>query len=229
MDKAACIAGLRASFPYQVAISIFGMLTGAVLADAGMTLFEALSMSVIVLAGASQLATMQMLQDGSPVAVILVTCICMNLRFGMYSASVAPYLKGTPGGHRIALAPFIHDQSYGVALARFERVSEGWPARYWFMLAAGSLTGALWVATTGLGHALGARVPESWSIDFAMPVIFIAMTVPFLRGRPRWVAAIVASGAALALRDLPLDTGLLAATALGIAAGFWVARREARP
>ncbi len=218
-------AGTFATLPYQPAIIIFGLVSGAVMAEAGLTLFETLAMTVIVLGGASQLAAVQMLTEQTSVAVIVATCICINLRFGMYSAALAPWFSGMPARTRLFAAYVVHDQSFGVALARFQSREEDWRARMVFFLAAGGITALVWQLTTGIGHALGARIPDALPLDFAMPMIFIAMVVPFLKGRPKWLAAIVASGAALALRDLPLDLGLLAATGLGIAAGYWAEAR----
>ena len=217
--------GTLATLPYQPAIMIFGLVSGAVMAEAGLNLLEAMAMTLIVLGGASQLAAVQMLTEGTSVAVIVLTCICVNLRFGMYSAALAPWFSGMPAGRRRVAAYVVHDQSFGLSLARFESRDEDWRARSIFFLAAGGITACVWAATTGIGHVIGATLPPSWPIDFAMPMIFISMVVPFLTSRPKWLAAVVATGAALALRDMPLDLGLLVATGLGIGAGYWAEAR----
>ena len=218
-------AGTFATLPYQPAIIIFGLVSGAVMAEAGLNLFETLAMTIIVLGGASQLAAVQMLTEQTSVAVIVATCVCINLRFGMYSAALAPWFSGMPSRTRLFAAYVVHDQSFGVALARFKSVEEDWRARMVFFLAAGGITALVWQITTGLGHALGARMPDALPLDFAMPMIFIAMVAPFLTNRPKWLAAIVASASALLLRDLPLDLGLLVATGLGVGAGYWAEHR----
>lgn len=224
-DKLLWRAGAIATLPYQPAIMMFGLVSGAVMAEAGLTLFETIAMTAIVLGGASQLAAVQMLVEQTSVAVIVATCICINLRFGMYSAALAPWFSGMPSGTRRIAAYVVHDQSFGVAIARYKSREEDWRTRVVFFLAAGGITALVWQATTVLGHWLGATMPEDWPIDFAMPMIFIAMVVPFLTSKPKWLAAVVASGAALVLRDVPLDLGLLIATGLGIAAGYWAEGR----
>jgi len=223
--KKTVLEGILATLPYQPAIMIFGIVSGAVMAEAGLSLFETLAMTVLVLGGASQLAAVQMLTEGTSVAVVVLTCICINLRFGMYSAALAPWFSGMPSGRRWVTAYVVHDQSFGLSLARFQSREEDWRTRSVFFLAAGGLTALVWQVTTAIGHAVGARLPEEWPIDFAMPMIFIAMVVPFLNSRPKWLAAIVATGAALILRDMPLDLGLLIATGLGIGAGYWAETR----
>ena len=217
--------GTLATLPYQPAIMIFGLISGAVMAEASLSLFETLAMTVIVLGGASQLAAVQMLTEGTSVAVIVLTCTCVNLRFGMYSAALAPWFSGMPASRRRITAYVVHDQSFGLSLARFQSRDEDWRARSIFFLAAGGITAAVWASTAGVGHVIGAQLPANWPIDFAMPLIFISMIIPFLKSRPKWLAAIVASGAALVLRDMPLDLGLLIATALGVGAGYWAETR----
>lgn len=204
---------------------IFGLVSGAVMAEAGLSLFESLAMTLIVLGGASQLAAVQMLTEGTSVAVIILTCVCINLRFGMYSAALAPWFSGMPAGRRRVAAYVVHDQSFGLSLARFQSRDEDWQARSVFFLAAGGITACIWAATAGVGHVIGAQLPPEWPIDFAMPLIFISMVIPFLKSFPKCLAAVVASGTALALRDVPLDLGLLIATALGVAVGFWAEER----
>ena len=217
--------GAMATLPYQPAIMIFGLVSGAVMAEAGLSLFETVAMTAIILGGASQLAAVQMLVEQTSAAVIIATCICINLRFGMYSAALAPWFAGMPRGTRRIAAYVVHDQSFGVAIARFKSREEDWQTRVVFFLAAGGITALVWQVTTAFGHRLGATMPEDWPIDFAMPMIFIAMVVPFLTSKPKWLAATVASGSALVLRDVPLDLGLLIATGLGIAAGYWAEKR----
>jgi len=218
-------AGTLATLPYQPAIIIFGLVSGAIMAEAGLSLFETLAMTVIVLGGASQLAAVQMLTEQTSVAVIVATCVCINLRFGMYSAALAPWFSGMPGRTRLFAAYIVHDQSFGVSLARFKNHEEDWRKRMVFFLAAGGITALVWQVFTGIGHVAVVSMPASLPLDFAMPLVFIAMVAPFLTSQPKWLACIVASAASLALRDMPLDLGLLIATALGVAVGYWAEQR----
>ena len=219
--------GLVASLPFQLALALFGTITGAAMAEAGLDLTQAMAMSVLVLAGASQLAATQLLADGAPVAVVLATGIAINLRFAMYAATLSPYLDGLPGRWRWLAAYCIHDQSFAVSMQRFERREEDWRARYAFFLAAGGVTALMWHAFTALGHVAGAALSGAVDISFVLPAIFLGMIAPFLTTRPRWLAAAVASATSLALRGMPLETGLLAAACLGILAGLWAEGRRA--
>jgi len=73
--------------------------------------------------------------------------------------------------------------------------------------------------STLAGIVLGARIPESWSLDFALPLTFLAILVPQLKDRPSVASALVAGGLSVALIGMPLKLGLMAAILGGVAAG----------
>jgi predicted branched-subunit amino acid permease len=66
---------------------------------------------------------------------------------------------------------------------------------------------------------MGRAVPESWGLDFAMPITFIGMTAAMLRTVPHGVAMAVSVGVTLLLWAMPYGTGLLVGAAAGMAAG----------
>ena len=88
--------GLRAGAPFFLVIGPFGLLFGVLAAEAGLNLFETLSFSVVVIAGAAQFTALQLLQDQAPTLVVLASALAVNLRMAMYSASITPHLGGLP-------------------------------------------------------------------------------------------------------------------------------------
>ena len=77
-----------------------------------------------------------------------------------------------------------------------------------------------WQVTTAIGVFVGAAVPDSWSLDFALPLTFLAILMPALRGRPAVAAAAVAGAVAVIGFRWPYGTGLLTAMLAGMAAGI---------
>ncbi len=67
----------------------FGLVCGVGAAAAG-ALLGALGMSAIIFSGAAQILASQLLAAGAPVAVVILTCSVLGLRFLMYSAAMAP-------------------------------------------------------------------------------------------------------------------------------------------
>jgi len=70
----------------------------------------------------------------------------------------------------------------------------------------------------------GGQVPANWSLDFTIALTFLALSVPSIRDRSTAVAAVVGGVAAVLLRGMPFQLGLVTAAILGIAAGYGVDR-----
>ena len=63
-------------------------------------------------------------------------------------------------------------------------------------------------------------MPAEWSLDFAIPMVFLVLLILAVHDRPGVVAAVVGGGVALVARDVPLNLGLVLATVAGILAGL---------
>lgn len=70
-----------------------------------------------------------------------------------------------------------------------------------------------------IGIAIGARLPAGWSLDFVIPLGFLAMVVPLVRERPAVAAVLGAGVTAIAAAGLPYKLGLVAAALAGITCG----------
>jgi predicted branched-subunit amino acid permease len=68
-------------------------------------------------------------------------------------------------------------------------------------------------------------VPGSWRLEFAAPLAFIAMSVPFLRDRATVAAALAAGITAIVANDLPLRLSVVAAALTGIGVGMLFERK----
>ncbi len=76
-----------------------------------------------------------------------------------------------------------------------------------------------WQISTALGIFLGATIPESWPLEFALPLTFIAMLVPMLKDKAMVAAALSAGAVALLAAALPYKLGLVLAALVGIGVG----------
>jgi 4-azaleucine resistance transporter AzlC len=219
-------AGVRAEFPLLVGVFPFGMIYGALALNAGLSVPAAQMMSSIVFAGSAQFVTTQLVHESAAGFVIVLTIAVVNLRHVLYSASLAPYLASLSTRWKTLLAYLLTDEAYAPTIIKFERdgsLSHG----HWFLLGAGLALWTNWQISTALGIFLGAAIPESWSLDFALPLTFIAMVVPVLKGRPYVAAALSAGVTALAGHSLPYKLGLILAALVGIAVGTYLENRSA--
>ena len=213
-------AGVRGELPLILGVAPFGMAYGAYAIESGLSASLAAAMSVIVLGGASQFVATQMMAAGEAGALIVLVSGLVNLRHMLYSASLAPHVDHLPVRWRTLLAYLLTDEAYIVGIRRYDDAADPAPYKHWFLLGAMVTLWVTWQITTAIGIVAGTAVPESWSLEFALPLTFIAIIVPQLRQRPALAAAGVAAALAVIGFEWPYRTGLFAAAVGGMAAGL---------
>ncbi len=226
--------GVRDGAPFILVIVPFSLLFGVVATEAGLNVLETLSFSVLVIAGAAQFTALQLLTDGAPTMIALVSSLAVNLRMAMYSASLTPYLGEASLGQRALAAYFTVDQSYACAIVKFEK-NPGWDISRRLAYFFGVVTPIcpLWYLFTLVGALVGTRIPQGLALDFALPITFLAMIGPMLRTPAHLAAAFVSVTVALVFAGLPYNLGLLVAGLAGMMTGARVEvlldrRRETR-
>lgn len=214
--------GAKDSLPFVFVAGPFGLLFGVVSAEAGLHVLETLSFSVTVFAGAAQFTALQLLREHAPTIIVLISALAVNLRCAMYSAALTPYLGALPMWKRALGAFFIVDQSYALSIMEFEKKPDmPLNERWGYFLGTNAVIGPLWCTMTLTGALVGAAIPESWSLDFAVPIAFIAICAPMLRTPAHLVAAGVSVVVAILAAGVPHNLGLIIAGLLGMISGAW--------
>ncbi|MGI8663809.1 MAG: AzlC family ABC transporter permease [Acidimicrobiales bacterium] len=193
--------GARAMLPLLVGVIPFGIVAGAVAVDNGLGAGAAVASSVIIFAGASQLALYEVLGDGGSAFVAAVAAWSINARLLLYSASLAPHLAGEPLRRRLLVGYLLSDQAYAAAIARYvEEPERG--GRTQFVLGAGATLWLSWQAATICGVLVGTSIPADAPIEGVVPLVFLVLLLPMLRTRPAVAAAAVGGTAALIAAQL---------------------------
>ncbi|EGB15871.1 AzlC family protein [Pseudodesulfovibrio mercurii] len=222
------LAGARDSIPILLGMLPFGLICGAVSAGAGMSLWGALGFTWAINAGASQLAAVQLMTHHASLVVVVLTGLIINLRFFMYSASIAPHLKTMPLPGRALLGFILSDQAYALSIARYARQDAEPVNKPYYFLGAGLAVWGSYSVGAVLGATAGAVIPPAWDLGFAVPLTFIAVVVPAIRDRPTALAALAAGTVAYFADGLPYNLGLMAGAVTGILIGYLAERRLAR-
>jgi len=225
-DRPLFAQGVRAALPVLLGVVPFGVITGVAMVASGIPPFAAIAMSLLVFAGASMVATAQLLASSTPILLVVLTTLIINLRFMMYSASLRLHFAHAPLRWRLLLGYLTADNVYGLMLQRFSDRPDD-PGKMPFFLGAGVAIWLVWQLAVLAGVLIGAGVPTSWRLDFAAPLAFIAMTIPLLRDRAMIAAALAAGVTVVAAHALPLKLSVLLAAAVGITAGMVFERRAA--
>jgi len=225
-DRSAVAAGVRGALPVLLGIVPFGVITGVAMVASGIAPLAAMLMSVVVFAGASMVASAQLLASGSPEALVILATLFVNLRFVMYSASMRLHFAQAPLGWRLLIAYLTADNVYALILGRYADRPDD-PSQLGYFLGAGSLIWVAWQLAVLAGVMIGAGVPAAWRLEFAAPLVFIALSVPFLHDRASIAAALAAGLVVIAAHDLPFRLYIVVAALIGIAAGLACERRTA--
>lgn len=215
-------AGIAAIAPVLLGVLPFGLAAGVVSAEAGYGLTETVGHSVLIFAGASQIAAVSLLGDGAAVAVVVLTVLVINLRMMMYAASLAPHMADVPLRRRAAGAYLLTDQAYAVSIVQFREPMSA-DRRYAFYMGAALTLWAPWQLSTMTGVLVGASLPDSVPLGFAVPLMFLALLVPALTDRPTLAAAVTSATVATLGAGLPSNLGMLVGALVGIAVGTTIA------
>ncbi|PRY74834.1 putative branched-subunit amino acid permease [Yoonia maritima] len=221
--KSAYWAGVCDGLPFILMAAPFALLFGVVAMDAGLSMGQAMGFSVLVIAGASQFAAVQMITENAGIAFVLLAALAVNLRMAMYSASLVPYLGNAPLWQRALVSYLNFDQTYITAVARYEsRLEMSIADRVAYFFGVATPITPLWIGMTLVGILAGTAIPDAWALDFIMPIMFLALVAPMMKSVAHVAAAAASVIVALALVDLPSGTGLLIAAAVAMLTGAFV-------
>ena len=196
-----------------VACGLIGLPYGVLADSAGLTMAQAVTLSVFTFAGSSQFAFVSVISGGGNPATAVGGALLLAARNALYGPVVTPVLR--EGAFRRAVAAqFLTDETTAMASAQDEPNT----ARdaFWFT---GLAIMSLWVAGTMAGVLLGGNLedPGAWGLDAAFPAAFVALLVPHVGTRAGKVTALV--GAVIALVSVPITPAgapiLMAALAVG--------------
>ncbi|MDF3011610.1 MAG: hypothetical protein K0S03_2406 [Burkholderiales bacterium] len=223
-DRSAFAAGARASLPVLLAVAPFGLITGVAMVASGIAPAMAVLMSITVFAGASMIASAQLLASGTPLALVLVATAFINLRFMMYSATLRPHFAHAPLRWRLLVGYLVADNVVGLSAGRFADHPDD-PAKLEFFLGVGAVIWIVWQLGVAAGAGIGAGLPASWRLEFAAPLAFIAMSVPLIRDRAMLAAALASGVTVIVTYDLPLRLSIPLAALTGMGTGIFFSRK----
>jgi 4-azaleucine resistance transporter AzlC len=216
--------GVRDQLPILLGVAPFGLIFGALAVEAGIPVLESAAFSLLIFAGSAQFIAVGMVREGTPSLIVVGTIFVVNMRHFLYSANLGPFLEKLSKRWRIVLSWLLTDEAFAVTSARFRQTEM--THAHWYMLGTGLTLWATWQTSTIAGILIGAAIPPSWPLDFALPLTFLALLAPALTDRPSWLSAMTAGVLAVFLADLPYRMGLLIAAVAGILVGILTIRRS---
>jgi 4-azaleucine resistance transporter AzlC len=217
MNKTEMILGAKQIAPLLIGAVPFGMSTGLYSVESGFSVFESFMMSVFIFAGASQVATVSLLSTDAPFWIVIATAALINLRFLIYSATVSPFIHKASVSLRTFMAYAMTDHAF-IITTREKYIGQD---RASYFLGASILVWIVWQTSFLLGSLFGKVIPDSWSLEFSLPLVFLFFTVPLLKSKENVIAASVAALSAIIFVPLlPIQSGLIVSILCGAFAGI---------
>ncbi|MCB1464120.1 MAG: AzlC family ABC transporter permease [Nitratireductor sp.] len=186
--------GLRAAVPVIISAAPFGVLFGALAVDNGLSVFEAVTMSATVFAGASQMVGIELFGQSIAPWLIVFSVFAVNFRHVLYSAAIGRRMVSfTPLQKGLSFF-LLTDPQFAIAEARYEaghRLTFRWYAT------SGLALYVFWIAETWLGALFGRLLPDSHALglDFLLTIYFLGLVMSF-RKRALWLPVVLASSVA---------------------------------
>lgn len=172
------------------------------------------AMSVFVFAGASQFLAVQLLATSASPPSIVIAVMMLNLRHIVMSLTLSARFA-TKRYFRPAAAFFVTDEVFA-AVATMES-----PVGHRELLKVGIPAYAGWVLGTVLGLLIGARLPGGLqeAMGIALYAMFVAIIVPGMFRRMRYVVAVASAAAThVLLVAANVETGIAILLAMTVPA-----------
>lgn len=224
-------AGVKMGAPTLIGMLAWGMVIGVAMVKSHLSLPQALCMSLFVFAGSAQLAALPLIAAHTPIWIIFVTALVVNLRFLVFAILLAPQFVHLRWPKRMLLGFLAGDLTVALFMVRFptERPATGKVSYLKGLLYPNWL---VWQIGSMLGVLLGSKIPPEWGFSFAGTLGLICVTIPLIINRAALVGVIVASVVALLAYAWPYKLGLLAAVISGMLSAMaieeWQDYRQAR-
>lgn len=217
--------GARDQLPILVGVMPAGLIFGALGKGAGLASVVVQGFSFLVFAGSAQFVALGLVVTGAPPLVIILAIFIVNLRHALYSATFSEHLARLPTRWKVALSWLLTDEAFVVSSVRFDKPDKA--SAHWYLLGTGLALWLAWQLSTAAGIALGTGVPDSWHLDFALPLTFLALLTPSITDGPTRLAAVASAVLAVGLGGLPYRAGSMLAVILAVGVGLWSEGRRA--
>ncbi|NIC07965.1 AzlC family ABC transporter permease [Billgrantia bachuensis] len=198
LDLPGVLSGIRRMAPLSLFVVIFGLAFGVAALSRGLSGLEAMLMSALVFAGASQFAALELWGPEIPLLPLIATTFAINARHLLMGAAIQPWLAHLPPRQRYASLVVMSDSNWAMAAADHQRGE----TNVGMLVGGGIALWLTWLAGTLLGVIFGSGIeePQRFGLDVIMGCFLLAMLVGGRRDLSMllpWSAAALAALAAM--------------------------------
>lgn len=212
-------AGAKDQAQVALGIGAWGLVTGVAMVKSGLSVPMAALMSLLVYAGSSQLAVLPLLAAQSPLWVMWLTGLCVNLRFIIFSSLWREPFGHLPRYKRLWMMYMTTDMQFVMFFKRYQKAG-ALPEQSYYFWGGAAVTWFVWQGTTFAGIFMAQFVPLHWGLGFAGILALLGVTLSLLVDRYTYLAVLVAGVVAVVAYALPLKLNILVAIAAAIVIGL---------
>lgn len=224
--------GVRDLASVATGIGAWGLMTGVAMVKSGMSVVEAVAMTLLVFAGSAQLAAIPLIASSAPLWVILATALCVNLRFVVFSAHLRPYLMHLPLRERLLTGYLTADLSYVFFAKRYphaptaDTTTEERLAQQAYLAGNSGINWMAWMGASLVGIALANTIPTHWGLGFAGILALLGVMLSLASSPLRVLAMAVSGAAAVVAWALPLKLNIVVAIAVAVVFALLIDRQR---
>ena len=170
--------GMRAGMPVCVGYFSVSFGFGAMAIAQGLTIWQAICISISNLTSAGQFAGLTVIAAGATILEMILTQLVINSRYALMSLALGQRLgSGVGTGKRLISAFFNTDEVFALGMSRGKALTTS------FFLGAGVVAALGWTAGTAMGAVAGSLLPEGVRMALGVMLygMFIAIVVPQTR------------------------------------------------
>lgn len=160
---------VKTVWPVMLTYVAIGAPCGMIMAQTGMEPWMVFALSSTFVTGSGQLMICNLWLAGVPAASIVASIAAISSRFALYSASIAPNLRGASKRQTLAVAATLTEEAYGISLAKLVEGEDWGPCEYFAL-------NAILIAAWGFSCTTGAVVDVPTAIaGFVCTSLFICL------------------------------------------------------
>lgn len=216
--RIALTPAVRMGLSVALATGLYGISFGALAVAAGLTVAQAMALSLLMFTGGSQFAFIGVVAGGGSLGAAVGAASLLGVRNAVYGVQMN-HLFMPRGARTWLMAQLTIDESAATTLSQEDSAEQ--QRGFW---TAGVGVFVLWNGFTLAGAVLGDALGDArrWGLDGAAVAAFLGLLWPRLRGREPVALALAAGGVtALAIPWVAPGLPILLAAAVGAAWGWW--------
>lgn len=182
--------GLRDGMPIGIGYFAISFAFGLMAATMGLTVLEAVAISVLNLTSAGQMAALPIIASAGSLIELMLTQLVINARYSLMSISLSSQLdESIKTKDRMLLAFSLTDEMFAVAIGKNQKLGK----KYLYCLMIFPALG--WTLGTLFGAIAGNILPDVLvkALSVSMYAMFIAIIVPPAKHSPALAGAILTS------------------------------------